>query len=102
VMVNAFLNSVYGQPRRNDVEELLKRTARYRKRSISSSMPATEILPRGAAALLCGSLTAVGTPPAKRVLPSCRACSFTPIAPRVEELPRRPALAGRSRTRALS
>jgi hypothetical protein len=34
-------------------------------RSISSSMPGTEILPRGAAALLCGSLTAVGTPPAK-------------------------------------
>lgn len=33
--------------------------------SISSSMPATEVLPRGAAALLCGSLTAVGTPPAK-------------------------------------
>jgi hypothetical protein len=34
-------------------------------RSISSSMPATEILPRGAAALLCGSLTAVRTLPAK-------------------------------------
>jgi hypothetical protein len=34
-------------------------------RSISSSMPATEILPRGAAALLCGSLTASRTLPAK-------------------------------------
>jgi hypothetical protein len=71
-------------------------------RSISSSMPATEIPPRGAAALLCGSLTASRTLPAKRVLPSCRARSFTPIAPRVEELPRRPALAGLSRMRALS
>jgi hypothetical protein len=50
-------------------------------RSISSSMPAAEILARGAAALLCGSLTAVRTLPAKRVLPGCRARSFAPIAP---------------------
>jgi uracil-DNA glycosylase len=43
VMVNAFLYSVYGQPRRNDVEQLLKRTARYRKRWLDALLDDTDV-----------------------------------------------------------
>jgi uracil-DNA glycosylase len=43
VMVNAFLYSVYGQPRRNDVEELLKRMARYRKRWLDALLDDTDV-----------------------------------------------------------
>jgi hypothetical protein len=42
-MVNAFLYSVYGQPRRTDVEELVKRTARYRKRWLDALLDGTEV-----------------------------------------------------------
>lgn len=42
-MVNAFLYSVYGQPRRTDIEQLLKRTARYRKRWLDALLDDTDV-----------------------------------------------------------
>jgi uracil-DNA glycosylase len=42
-MVNAFLYSVYGQPRREDVEQLLKQTARYRKRWLDALLDGTDV-----------------------------------------------------------
>jgi hypothetical protein len=43
VMVNAFLYSVYGQPRRKDVEDLLRQTARYRKRWLDALLDGTDV-----------------------------------------------------------
>jgi uracil-DNA glycosylase len=43
VIVNAFLYSVYGQPRREDVEQLLKQTARYRKRWLDALLDGTDV-----------------------------------------------------------
>jgi hypothetical protein len=43
VMVNAFPSSVYGQPRREDVEQLLKQTARYRKRWLDALLDGTDV-----------------------------------------------------------
>ncbi len=42
-MVNAFPSSVYGQPRREDVEQLLKQTARYRKRWLDALLDGTDV-----------------------------------------------------------
>lgn len=43
VMVNAFLYSVYGQPRRGEVDELLRRTAASRKRWLDAILDGTEV-----------------------------------------------------------
>lgn len=43
VMVNAFLYSVYGQPPRQQVEQLLQATARYRKRWLDALLDGTDV-----------------------------------------------------------
>ena len=43
VMANTFLYSVYGQPRREEVEELMQRTARYRKRWLDALLDGTAV-----------------------------------------------------------
>ena len=43
VMVNAFLYSVYGQPDRQDVEQLLNATARYRKRWLDALLDGSDV-----------------------------------------------------------
>ena len=43
VMVNAFLYSVYGQPRREELPDLLAATARYRKRWLDALLDSTDV-----------------------------------------------------------
>ena len=43
VMVNAFLYSVYGQPRREELPDLLAATARYRKRWLDALLDGTDV-----------------------------------------------------------